>query len=240
MRKWFEKNKIFFEVGQNTLLGIMAVSISIASYKIDAAEFDLHQIQAAPAIRIVPIQILNDSTGYFDDFTLEIYNDGERLSEFKCSTQSFLKVNGTCARCREHSISFIPIQYFNTFFNTNNSKDKITTVFGKANNLIITKLANELNETSRISNSTFYFQVVSILTISYKDVRNIEHTEYFLANEINIRRIDKTKADSVSDLVSTTIKDREIRLDQLTPDTIRSLYYEHNEPASKISALIGN
>lgn len=137
-------------------------------------------------------QKLKDSD-FFDTYNLEIDNDGERLSNFNCNIYTFLDIDQTCPHCQGYTNFKVQINdWYSGIHYTNNHTGKLLGTIAYLNNFRLYKLqgAGMVDKPDR---ETFKIDLKTYLKISYLDIENNSHTEYWEVDFLNSNKIEQNQ-----------------------------------------------
>lgn len=171
-RTLLEENKIFFEVFVATSLSFMAIYVSIQANKIAENQTKIMEEENLPQLEIRMSQEYNDEIKIADNNVWHFFNRGGKLSNFEIKDYTFLKF-GTRMELGNDSVILPLYNYLNWRGTlTGESEGLIYQIDNNHNGV------NEVRLRDSLSNWGFY-QIVSYVAISYVDIFDKDHIEYF-------------------------------------------------------------
>jgi hypothetical protein len=187
LRKFIEKNKIFFELIPMVSLSIMAIIVSKNSNEISQNQTLIMSRENEPNIDIIFYQTLDDSTT-IPTSVWNIYNRGGRLTEYDLKDISF--VRSTMNVEGEFVEKLIPLYFY---------LDPYHEISGETNGLV-QKLKNNICKSKYLElNKSFlgngYMELETYIEISYTDFLNERKNKYYSLSPM--KEINKAKWDSL-------------------------------------------
>lgn len=188
MRKFLEKNKIYFEVFSLTFLGLMGIVVSISQAVIARRELKIHEKELLPTFSI-KYQLFksNDTSNVYDTEMLTISNEGRAIKKMRYELKTFYKFEfyrkNTSLR---NTILYAPISdYFILQYITNEHVGKLLEAVTKGNNENFFDVYKCCMKKTK-DNNFLFVDKISLLKISYIDLSGDSHDEYYSGtNEID-------------------------------------------------------
>lgn len=182
MKKWLKKNKIYFETISSTLLGFMAIIVSIVSIYITLRQVKNEELLNQPRLKISsePVAIKSDED---NSHFVVIENTGGNLTDFNSTIHTFLKIQTVINN--ERKVIYRRINdYFGGSIVYNNTVGIIEKYIGAGN----LNLEFELEKGFDIKYGEDYpYTFISIeifLDVGYKDFKDQEINELYKVEHV--------------------------------------------------------
>lgn len=206
MKRFLEKNKIFFDVFSSIALGIMAIIISYQSNKIAdyQAQLSEHQTmimeaQLKPIIEFDLFNIIDPLTNIAYEQRVDVSNVGHEVNMNNVSIFSILEVD-ICGDSQElYETSIWIADYFN-FEELKNSKiGLLQTSSGHENKENLRLLEEDAikgvkNKYENINMTCFLNHIAKV---EYVDILDNIYTEYYMFNGISQFKIENTQGEEL-------------------------------------------
>ncbi|MEQ8905709.1 hypothetical protein [Ekhidna sp.] len=197
VRKWLNKNKVFFEVFSFLFLGLAAIFISYQQWKIASMELQLNELNYLPKINIELEKNGNTES-------IIISNKGFHLKDYSSDLFSFYSLPKDCNEncpyddCDEEyggqvgggSTQYINVRVIDYYIDqrvTNNSINTLEKYQGYPFNAQIRdSLENEMREI----HCGFNFKI--LVKVEYSTEFNVKSTQFFEINEFGLTEIEKS------------------------------------------------
>ncbi len=172
IRDLLNKNKIFFDVIVASLLSFMAIYISIQANKIADAQTKIMEQENLPQLEIRMTQDYNEKIKIYDNNVWLFFNRGGKLSDFDTRDYSFFKftaINGS----KIDSLKLPLYSYLNMRGTLTGESDGLIFQIDNAHNGV-----KEVELRNSLMNFG-YFEIQSYMEITYTDIFDKKHAEYF-------------------------------------------------------------
>jgi hypothetical protein len=172
VREFLEKNKIFLEVFVATSLSFMAVYVSIQANKIAQNQTKIMEEENLPQLEIIKSNEYNDQIKIVDNNVWYFFNRGGKLSNFEIKEYTFFRF-GTRVELGNDSI-ILPLYSYLSWKGTltGESEGLIYQVDNNHNGVNEVKLRDSLLKFG-------FYEIASYVAVSYVDIFDKEHIEYF-------------------------------------------------------------
>lgn len=211
LRIYLTKNKIFFEVIVSMALSFMAIYVSIQANKIAENQTRIMEEELLPQLEIRPSVEFNQELQIYDNTTWLFYNHGGKLSNFNTEEYSFIKIIDK--NSENYDTIIRPLYSYLDF------RGVLT---GESEGLIyLVDNHHHGNKEMELRNSLIneaYIEIHVYVQVSYKDLFNKEHYEYFQISP-GIKKVSKShweKAEKYFNLIKVfsfpTLQSSDIRL----------------------------
>jgi len=192
IKQFLTKNQVYFETLIPSLLSVTALVVSVITYSVINTQTEVAKIALAPSFYISETYIYDYTRNIAYETEMMIYNDGSHLQEYDETIRSFIELE--FAANNERKTIYIPIiGYYDSFFKTNKTTGKLTTVKGENNNYLYSNLYRAvLTNNFRDKYGSVFVQLKHFIRLSYTDKMGNKATEYFIddtrsdADEIDI------------------------------------------------------
>jgi len=172
LRKSLEKNKIFFELIVASLLSFMAIYVSIQANKIAETQTSIMEQENLPQLEIRMTQDYNQDLKIYDNNNWLFFNRGGKLLNFDTREYTFFKFTHV-HKMEVDSLSLPIYAYFNMRGILSGESDGlIYQIDNNHNGFKEIELRNKLSEYG-------FFDIESYLQISYEDIFDNKHLEYY-------------------------------------------------------------
>lgn len=183
IRRWLERNKIFFEVFASVVLGAMAVIVSVASLRISSIQATLQRVQMSPAVTAEMQVVYDEERNSYTGEVLTVTNNGSPLSEFRATLSSMYEVSRDSADGKSSVI--VPVGYLCCSFGTGAVTGLLMTYRQSNNNGQAARIEGELREATTSLRSVYYgLRLLHVLDVSYKDLLGESHRRLLIVHPV--------------------------------------------------------
>lgn len=178
-RKWLERNKIFLEVLSIVISPIAAVYVAYKANEISDSQTRIMEQQEMPRIEVRTSRLYNEESKVYDTDMLAVFNMGGKLANFDIKTMEFLQLEVYRPRAAKNDTLMLEIEEYYTTGGvlSGNSEGLIYTVDNNHGDARIVSLRDTL-----LNKHIGYCDVVSYAQITYNDVFDNKHIDYFKTN----------------------------------------------------------
>lgn len=185
IRKYLEKNKIFFEVIVASLLSFMAIYVSVQANKIAESQTMIMEQENLPQLEIRMTQDYDETIKIYDNNIWLFFNRGGKILNFDIKEYSFFKFN----QLMDTQIDSLNLPLYGYL----NMRGILT---GESDGLIY-QIDNDHNGVKEVElrNSLIgygYFNISTFVKVTYDDIFDKPHVEYFQINP-GIKKISEQK-----------------------------------------------
>lgn len=222
MKKFLQKNRIYFELIIPILLSLVALIISVITLIYTQRQAENEEFLNNPDLKISNLIFSYQSERNNSHFVI-IENTGNKLREYHSNIFTILKIEGIKEPEKEKFSILIPIQdYFGGVIPSDSYKGEIEKFIG-IDNLNLAKILEK--QFKEMFNSEFSFISLSmniILRVSYKNFRGDSFVKTFSVNEFNpSKEIDLDK--ELGEIVENWDSLEKSYLYQLGPENLYEL-----------------
>lgn len=183
-RDFLNRNKVFYEVIVAFLLSLMAIKVSCNANKIAETQTKIMEQESLPQIEIRGYQGFNQEKKVYDNTTFLVYNRGGKLSDFSIENMTFIRF--VPRGIEERDKMNIPIYgYFGMQGVLSGDAQDLVYSFDTDHQDDI-----EVNLRDSLSNKG-YLQIESYVKVSYADISDQTHFEYFFLRPTSVKISEK-------------------------------------------------
>lgn len=172
IKRWLESNKIYFEVGVASLLGLMAIVVAYKSNEIAEIQTNIAKQTVLPHLEIRDQREYNSAMKIWDNRIISVYNRGGQLTDFNFDQYSFLILRND-KKPMADSIS-LPIDGYYDW----------KTFIGDGDGLVF-QINNNHNGVKEVAlrdslNGEGFLEIETYAEIKYNDLLDNQHTDYYM------------------------------------------------------------
>jgi hypothetical protein len=202
-RQFLERNKIFFEIFSLVGLGGMAIILSGAAVYVSSKQAtiaekqtQLTHIAQSPFIWVRERLLKNEASGMYEEQTLEVSNEGYRLSGFSSDVSVFFAVS-TYDSKQGKIVAYVPVNgYYTAEYSTGRPTGLLATWKGFKNNSSFYRIYSEMLDRSRgAADRTYLVDKLVVVRVSYHDYAGQALTEYYIPSSSGGRRLPDEEGD---------------------------------------------
>ena len=180
MKRFLQKNEIYFTTIAATLLSIMAIVVSVIACTISYSQYQNDKYDKKPDFQIQKEIRINPLTNYYEDTYLIISKLSGKAKNISINTISFIDVKMNASEKETKHKRFALYNYFETSFISGINEGILQTTTGYKNNLKIIDFTNSLDSILSLNNQTIVnIQTETYVKISFLDFKQKHNTEYF-------------------------------------------------------------
>ena len=185
LRSFLNKNRIFFETIAATTLTIMAIVVAVAQLittNEQTAYLEQQTIiersQALPRFTVQVKQFMNEEGTFAEDEKIMVYNHGNIAYNIKVDAVIFFEL--TYSENNKSRNLRIPISgYYAANIYTGDSTGLIVSSYDAKNHYKRFNLQNQLYDLEETTGRTISIDVKRYVKISYTDIFEVDHVEYY-------------------------------------------------------------
>ena len=188
MKKFLERNKIFFETFAAVVLTGMALVVSWAQWRTAEEQSQLLEIQTGVAIQsVLPHFVItarqeksSSSASRYDEDKIRVSNEGAVIHNFRCQSAVIFSVEtyNWSDRQKNEKNFFVNGYYVGEGY-TARGEGLLVTVEGLRNNARFLDLHREFSKKCKSKGLFGNIEMERFLHISYRDQLGKDHTEFY-------------------------------------------------------------
>ncbi|MCE9950956.1 hypothetical protein LZ618_02400 [Aeromonas allosaccharophila] len=213
MRAFLERNKIYFETITPSLISIIALVISLSSLNMTKRQIEISTSDAQPHFYIKEYYLYDSDLKLAYETELKTFNSGADITNYEDTLRTVASIEFYSENGKE--TIHIPLNgYYGGSTKTQNSKGEMTKYIGPNNNILFSKINDDLNSvTFRDKYGFAFISLKHAVRISYKNKLSNEGYAYF----INTKSVSKEEYESFMNVFN---KSSYVDFSKLTTDVI--------------------
>ncbi|MBE8715889.1 hypothetical protein [Cellvibrio polysaccharolyticus] len=178
MKKFLEKNKIYFDIVSSVMFGAAALFISLASYNLSKEQLEISKVSTRPHFYIDKVLYKNPETKEYNDSEMNIYNAGAPAYNIDIVHYEFIEVQyyGKDPMTKLLLVS----GYYLGQINNYTPNGLISTLKGPGNNGVMAALDFRSLDIAKSRDEYFELKLKLLVAITYSGNNGESTTEYYL------------------------------------------------------------
>jgi len=185
MRRYLDRNKVFFETVAASLLSLMAIIVSVVQIglaikqnKLTQMQTEIARTQALPQFVVSLKQIYDPTAEKYTEDQIVATSQGGLVQELDCNFAVFIDTSYFVhAAPRQKQL---PLDgYYNSIFLTGEGSGKVVTLKGINNDERFSQLTSQIRELAQAKGVMCNVELKRYIRLRYRDVFGEKHVKYY-------------------------------------------------------------